>query len=103
MLSARVSVASSRLHVPQRNTGIERSHHERATKHVRVNVPETRAVNRNRSNRSGTRSNFIDDLDESHNYHSGIRGTQPAGALSVPIDGKTRTCATGVRGHPGEG
>ena len=40
---ARVSVASSELHVPQRYTDIQRSHDERATKHVRVNVPEARA------------------------------------------------------------
>ena len=40
---ARVSVASSELHVPQRYTDIQRSHDERATKHVRVNVPETGA------------------------------------------------------------
>ena len=38
---ARVSVASSELHVTQRNTGIKRSHDERATKHVRVDVSET--------------------------------------------------------------
>ena len=40
---AGVGVAGGKLDVPQRNTGIKRSHTERSTKHVRVHVPETGA------------------------------------------------------------